>query len=104
VPAYFTKIKERSAGTSRSTIVIVLFTKVLAGVAAFLLLKATDWGDVAVVQALDGLKFVFILIISYFFGALLPDSAVEHTTKPKDVMRQFAYVAVIVVGYILLFL
>ena len=40
--------------------------KILAGIAAFMLLKATDWGDVAVVQALDGLKFVFILIFSIF--------------------------------------
>ncbi len=104
VPAYYHKIVERTSGTSMATIVLVVVTKIIAGVAAFLLLKATDWGDVAVVQALDGLKFVFILLITLFFGALLPDSAVEHTSRPKEVMRQFAYVAVIVVGYILLFL
>lgn len=103
VPAYYHKIKERSEEVSMRTGVLVVGTKILAGVAAFLLLKATDWGDVAVVQALDGLKFVFILVITFFFGSLLPDTAVEHTTKPREVMRQFVYVAVIVVGYILLF-
>jgi len=103
VPAYYTKIKERTAGTTARTGVIVITTKVLAGVAAFMLLKATDWGDVAVVQALDGVKFVFILLITFFFGALLPDSAVEHTTRPREVMRQFLYVCVIVVGYFVLF-
>jgi drug/metabolite transporter (DMT)-like permease len=104
VPAYYTKIKERTAGTSVQTGMLVVSTKVLAGVAAFLLLKATDWGDVAVVQALDGLKFVFILVITFFFGAMLPNSAVEHTTKPRDVIRQILYVGVIVVGYVLLFM
>jgi len=104
VPAYYHKIAERTSSISITTVALVVATKIIAGVAAFLLLKATDWGDVAVVQALDGLKFVFILLITFFFGALLPDSAVEHTAKPKEVIRQFTYVAVIVVGYILLFL
>jgi len=103
VPAYYHKIKERSEEVSVRTGTLVVGTKILAGIAAFLILKATDWGDVAVVQALDGLKFVFILIITFFFGSLLPNTAVEHTTKPREVMRQFVYVAVIVVGYILLF-
>lgn len=103
VPAYYHKIKERTAEVTRRVAGFVIGAKVLAGVAAFLLLKATDWGDVAVVQALDGLKFVFILIITFFFGSLLPETAVEHTTKPREVIRQFVYVAVIVVGYILLF-
>jgi uncharacterized membrane protein len=103
VPAYYTKIKERTVSTSARTGMIVITTKVLAGVAAFMLLKATDWGDAAVVQALDGVKFVFILIITFFFGAMLPNSAVEHTTRPKEVMRQFLYVGVILVGYIVLF-
>jgi drug/metabolite transporter (DMT)-like permease len=104
VPAYYQKIREKTAVVSYQIISLVIVTKIIAGIAAFLLLKATDWGDVAVVQALDGLKFVFILMIAFFFGPLLPNSAVEHTTKPREVIQQFAYVAFIVVGYILLFL
>lgn len=104
VPAYYHKIVDRSKEVTVATGVLVVSTKIFAGIAAFLLLKATDWGDVAVVQALDGLKFVFILIITFFFGSLLPETAVEHTTKPREVMRQFVYVAVIVVGYVLLFI
>jgi uncharacterized membrane protein len=103
VPAYYTKIKERTSGTTARTGVIVIATKILAGVAAFMLLKATNMGDVAVVQALDGVKFVFILIITFFFGALLPNSAVEHSTRPKEVIRQFLYVFLIALGYFILF-
>ena len=104
VPAYYGKIIEQTSSTSKRAGMIIVLTKVLAGISAFMLLKATDWGDVAVVQALDGVKFVFILLIGFFFGALLPDSAVEHVTKPSEVMRRLLYVLVIVVGYFILFM
>jgi drug/metabolite transporter (DMT)-like permease len=103
VPTYYKKIREQTGTTTKKTGFLVVFAKVLAGVAAFMILKATDMGDVAVVQALDGIKFVFILLISIFFGALLPDSVVEHVTKPSEVMRRVLYVAIIVVGYFILF-
>ncbi|MEZ4195220.1 MAG: hypothetical protein R3B53_02370 [Candidatus Paceibacterota bacterium] len=48
-------------------------------------------GDVTVVQALDGLKFVFILIITAMFSKLLPASAVKDISRPKEFFRQFIY-------------
>ncbi len=104
VPTYLKKIREQSGQTTKKAGALVLVAKILAGIGAFLLLKATDMGEVAVVQALDGIKFVFILIISIFFGALLPDSAVKTETRPSEVVRRVLYVAVIVVGYFILFL
>jgi uncharacterized membrane protein len=104
VPAYYEKITEQTKKTTKKTGLIVVSTKVLAGIAAFLILKATDGGDVAVVQALDGVKFVFILIITFTFSAMLPDSVAKHENRPKVVMRQVLYVAVITVGYFILFL
>ena len=103
VPTYYKKIREQTGTTSKKTGVIVLVTKILAGVAAFLLLKATDMGDVAVVQALDGVKFVFILLITIIFASLLPDSVATHEPKPRNVLRQVLYVMVIAVGYFILF-
>jgi drug/metabolite transporter (DMT)-like permease len=103
VPTYYKKIREQTGTTSKKTGAIVVLAKILAGVAAFLLLKATDMGDVAVVQALDGVKFVFILIITILFASLLPDSVAVHEPKPKAVIRQVLYVMVIAVGYFILF-
>ncbi|MBY0310343.1 hypothetical protein K2Q16_04335 [Patescibacteria group bacterium] len=103
VPNYLGKIKEQTKTTTKKTGAIVILAKMLAGAAAFLLLKATDWGDVAVVQALDGLKFVFIFIITVFLGAAIPDSAAVHETRPSVVLRQVAYVVLIAVGYVTLF-
>lgn len=103
VPAYYGKITEQSHKTTKKTGVIVVLTKILAGVAAFLILKATDLGDVAVVQAMDGLKFVFILAATVVFGAVLPDSVAKHESRPHEIIRQVLYVAVIAVGYLILF-
>jgi len=102
VPTYYHKITEQTKGTTKKTGVIVLLTKVLAGVAAFMLLKATDIGEVSVVQALDGLKFVFILVISIVFAHYLPDSATDRDTRPGTVFRKLLFVIVIMVGFVML--
>jgi uncharacterized membrane protein len=103
VPEYYKKITSQTKSTSKKAGVIVLITKVLAGVAAFLLLKATDTGEVSVVQALDGLKFVFILIISVLLAHWLPDSATDRDTRPNTFFRKLLYVIVIMVGFVMLF-
>ncbi|MCA9358820.1 EamA family transporter [Candidatus Kaiserbacteria bacterium] len=103
VPAYYDKIREQTKQTTKKAGGIVLVAKVLAGVASFMLLKATDMGEVSVVQALDGLRFVFILLISITFGHWLPDSATDRDTRPGIFFRRFLYVVVILVGFFVLF-
>lgn len=103
VPNYLEIIMERSRATRRSTGFLVFGNKILAGVASFMLLKATDWGDVAAVQALDGLKFVFILLITILVSHLLPEAAREKDRSARTMVRKFAYVTIICIGFILLF-
>lgn len=103
IPAYYEKIKEQTGSTTKKTGFIVIITKVIAGVAAFLMLKATDMGDVAVVQALDGLRFVFILIIGSIFADLLPESAADKDRRPQIFFRRLLFVIVITIGFALLF-
>ncbi len=103
VPVYFEKIKEQTKNTTRRAGVLVLHTKVLAGVAAFLLLKATDLGEVSVVQATDGLKFVFILFLGVIVGKFTPITAGENDEDAKTIFRKALYVAVIAIGFVILF-
>lgn len=103
VPVYWDKITEQTKSTSKRAGILVLSTKLLAGIAAFMLLKATDWGDVAVVQALDGLKFVFILAISVFIGAKIPVCAGENDRDPQTIIRKSLYVVIIATGFVILF-
>jgi len=104
VPTYFAKIVSQTKKTSAKTGVIVMVAKILAGVAAFMLLKATDWGEVSVVQALDGLKFVFIILISFLVGRFIPTSAGENRFDFKTLIRKAMYVAIISIGFVILFL
>ena len=104
VPSYWKKITEQTKTTSAQTGFLVLFAKIIAGVAAFMLLKATDWGDVAVVQALDGLKFVFILLISIFIGDRIPVCAGENERDAHTIVRKALYVIIICIGFVILFI
>jgi len=103
VPAYYKKIRVQTSETTKKAGFIVLAAKLLAGIAAFMLLKATDLGEVSVVQALDGLRFVFILLISAIFAHWLPEAAVDRDMRPKVFFRKMLYVVVILVGYFMLF-
>jgi drug/metabolite transporter (DMT)-like permease len=103
IPVYFDKIKGETATTTKKTGLIVVVAKVIAGIAAFLMLKATDMGDVAVVQALDGLRFVFILIMTSVFAYWLPESAADKDTRPETFFRRLLFVIVITIGFALLF-
>lgn len=103
VPVYWEKIREQTKGTTKKAGVLVLVTKVLAGVSAFLLLKATDLGEVSVVQALDGVRFVFILFITVLFAHWLPQSATDRDTRPTTFFRKLIFVIIITTGYFMLF-
>lgn len=103
VPSYWNKITQQTKQTSAKGGFLVLGAKMLAGIAAFMLLKATDMGDVAVVQATDGLKFVFIIFLSLLFGRFIPQSAGENDFTYRTVVRKTAYVIVIGIGFVLLF-
>jgi len=103
VPAYLQKVTKQTKETSKRTGFIVIIAKALAGIAAFMLLKATDLGEVSVVQALDGLRYVFILILSILFAHWLPETAIDKDVRPKVFLRKMLYIVVILTGFIVLF-
>jgi drug/metabolite transporter (DMT)-like permease len=103
IPNYFEKIKEQTKNTTRATAVLVFVNKVLAGIATMLILKATDLGDVAVVQALGGLQFVFILILGIFFTMHSSKLRIGETYERETILRKAVFVAVITLGFLVLF-
>jgi uncharacterized membrane protein len=104
VPTYYEKITAQTKTTTRKTGFLVVGTKIIAGIGAFMLLKATDMGDVAVVQALDGLKFVFIIVLSLLVGRFTPKTAGENEFDFKTLIRKTLYIGIIAVGFVVLFL
>lgn len=103
VPVYLDKIKGQTARTSSRTGFLIIIAKIIAGAAAFLMIKATHLGDVSVVQALDGLRFVFILLFTSILGHWLPQSAADKDKRLQTFIRRFLFVVVISLGFIMLF-
>ncbi|HEY0964198.1 MAG TPA: hypothetical protein VGE31_00150 [Candidatus Paceibacterota bacterium] len=103
VPVYLEKIRKQTKQATAKTGIIVVITKILAGIAAFMLLKATDLGEVSVVQALDGVRFVFILLITALLAHWLPPSATDRDMRPRVVIRKFIFITIIVSGFFMLF-
>lgn len=103
IPNYWERVREQTKTTSRKAKLLIFNNKVLAGVSTILILKATDLGDVAVVQALGGLQFVFILIIGFIFSRG-KTMAIAVEKYSGDVLLQKAiFVAVITAGFLVLF-
>jgi uncharacterized membrane protein len=87
----------------RATNLILLFNKILAGIAGILLIKAIEVGEVSLVQALGGLQFVFLFLIAIVLGPITPIDFGENV-KRKDVYTKLIAISVIVIGFILLFI
>ena len=73
----------------------------IAGLGFLLLDLAIQLGNVALVNALLGIQFIFILILSLILGGRVPALA-EDTAFPI-LVKKFFGITLVVVGIILLF-
>jgi len=103
IPTYFDRVKEQTKTTGRPAKFLILTNKILAGVSTILILKATDLGDVAVVQALGGLQFVFILILGIGFSKKGTKLRSPERYRKDVILQKAIFVAVITLGFLVLF-
>lgn len=103
VPSYYDKIRTLTKSTTKKAGVLIFSNKILAGVSTILILKATDLGDVAVVQALGGLQYVFILLLGIFFSVHQTKIQVGEVYTKEVIFRKALFVAVITTGFLVLF-
>ena len=104
VPSFFSKIKEQTQVTTKKAGFLILSNKILAGVSAILILKATDLGDVAVVQAIGGVQFVFVLLFGMLICYVPRLNLCPQEKYDRSVILQKAlFVAVISIGFLVLF-
>lgn len=87
----------------RGGVIWVLGNKTLAGLAAILVLKATELGDVSIVQALGGLQFVFLLSFTAVLGKRTPAEYGENVNN-RELFHKFLSVTIITIGFFLLFI
>lgn len=104
VPRYLERIRGGTSSTGKRAGVIIVMNKVLAGVSTILILKATDMGDVAVVQALGGLQFIFILIFGYLIGIIWKRTPCGESKDGHAFLQKSLFVGVITLGFLVLFI
>ena len=103
IPRYFEKITAQTKQTGARSGMLVVGNKVVAGVASLLILKAVDFGNVAVVQGLAGMQYVFLLVLGIALGPYLRRECGERCGE-RDMLRKSFAVSVIVLGFFFLFL
>jgi uncharacterized membrane protein len=103
IPEYWGKIVMRTKEAKKRDSFFVLGNKVLAGFASLILLKAIEFGDVALVQALGGLQYLFLLLISIVFGSKLHADFGENLSV-QDMIHKIISIPLIALGFFLLFI
>lgn len=81
----------------------IIGNNILGGIAGIALLKATELGSVTIVQALNGLQFAFLVIISVLFGKITPETFGENNSF-KDIVQKIIAISFIILGFYLLFI
>ncbi|MBI4086721.1 EamA family transporter [Candidatus Kaiserbacteria bacterium] len=103
IPSHGKRILPHVRATRKRIGALVVVNKVIAGVASVLVLKATELGDVSVVQALGGLQFLFIFIFGVTLGPHTPFAYGENTRDLKVFAHKAVFVAIIILGFWVLF-
>ncbi len=103
IPEYYEKIIARTREARPRDGAIVFGNKLLAGLASLLVLKAIEHGDVSLVQALGGLQYLFLLVVSVALGKRLAADFGENVTT-EDIVHKAISIPLIAGGFFLLFL
>ncbi|MDD4988918.1 MAG: hypothetical protein PHV42_00635 [Candidatus Pacebacteria bacterium] len=102
-PNNFRLIDESLRQSSSRTKLVLVFNKILAGVAAVLILYTIKLSSASLVNALVGLQYVFLVLFGFFLGKKFSD----YVYSPKhsyEVFHKIVSVAFIVSGFVLLFI
>jgi uncharacterized membrane protein len=102
IPEYYENIIGRTRRAKTRDGAIVLGNKVLAGVVSIVILKAIEHGSVSLVEALGGLQYLFLLVISVVVGPFFARDFGESVTT-RDVISKLISIPLIALGFFLLF-
>lgn len=103
-PANFWAILGHLRRSTGQTKALVAGNKVLASLAFLLILWAIQLGDVAVVNAMGGMQFVFLIILTLIFAKKFPYYFIDAVKVKSALTQKIVAITLIVGGYFLLFL
>ena len=100
IPYYYQKVMIRTRRAKRKDGALLLSSKILGGFASILILKAIEFGDVSIVQALGGLQYLILL----GFSACCFNRTWGENVTLMDVIQKAIAIPLIVLGFFFLFI
>jgi uncharacterized membrane protein len=82
---------------------LIIGGKVLAGIGGLMITKAIDLGNVAAVQSMAGLQYLFLFLFALFFGSKTHADLGENVSR-KDILQKVFSMTFILIGFVLLFI
>jgi uncharacterized membrane protein len=102
IPEYYENIIGHTKRAKVRDGVFVIGNKILAGIASLILLKAIEHGDVALVQALGGIQYLFLLGVSACCGRWMWKGIGEGLST-RDIIHKTISIPLIAIGFFLMF-
>jgi drug/metabolite transporter (DMT)-like permease len=103
-PANFRSVVENFKKPDKRSKLLVIFNKTLAGLAFLAIMLAINFSDAAVVNALSGLQFVFLLILGVWLTKKFPGEYSEDFNQSKNIYKKVIAAGLIIIGFTVLFL
>lgn len=95
------EIKHSFKDVPKSSLGLFIFNKILAGIGFLILYYAIRLGEVSLVNALLGVQFAFVFILTLLFRKRIP--AIRESNTTKAVTLKLLAILFIVIGFALLF-
>ncbi len=102
-PENYRLIDESFQGTSSGTKAMIGINKIIAGVAAVLVLYAIKLSSASLVNALAGLQYVFLLLFTIIFGKKFSAYMYSHK-HDHEVIHKTIAISFIVAGFFIFFI
>ncbi len=103
IPYYYEKVMVRTRAAKKRDGAFLLGNKFLGGLASILLLKAIEFGDVSLVNALGGLQYLILLGFSACCGRYIAKDWGENVSY-RDIVQKGIAIPLIVLGFFFLFI
>lgn len=103
VPGLLRHLHSDSNHSPRSGKYLIIVNKIIAGIAFLCILLAIKGGDVALVNALSAIQYVYLFMCALFFGSLFPEY-LDRSIHKHEIVRKVSATALIVIGFFVLFL
>ncbi|MDP3996450.1 MAG: hypothetical protein Q8P86_02025 [bacterium] len=102
-PPVFKAVFSKTKRVSQRTISLVVGNKILSSLVFLVTLFAIKLGDVSIVNALQGLQFVFLFIIVGLLGERRP-RYVKEVFRPGHILHKWVAIVLITSGLFVLFI